>query len=205
MRVVAGTARGRRLAAPPGDRVRPTSDRVREAVFNALTSLDVLAGAEVLDLFAGTGALGIEALSRGAAAATFVEADQRALAVLRQNLEATGVADRATVHAGDALAFARHRAPTRPWDIVFCDPPYRFDRWEELLGLLRAGLVVVESGREREPVPAWVLERRRRYGSTVVDFLVPEAPERTVGEARPGCPAVGAGGHAGDEPAPDEE
>lgn len=101
MRVVAGTARGRRLAAPPGAVTRPTPDRVREAVFNSLNSLGVLSGCRVLDLYAGTGAMGIEALSRGAAHAVFVERHPEALAALRANLAATGLADRAAVVAAD--------------------------------------------------------------------------------------------------------
>lgn len=101
MRVVAGTARGRRLAAPPGAVTRPTPDRVREAVFNSLHSLGVLPGCRVLDLYAGTGAMGIEALSRGASAAVFVERHPEALAALRANLAATGLEDRAAVVAAD--------------------------------------------------------------------------------------------------------
>lgn len=101
MRVVAGTARGRRLAAPPGAVTRPTPDRVREAVFNSLNSMRVLSGCRVLDLYAGTGAMGIEALSRGAAHAVFVERHPEALAALRANLAATGLADRAAVIAAD--------------------------------------------------------------------------------------------------------
>ena len=101
MRVVAGTARGRRLAAPPGAVTRPTPDRVREAVFNSLHSMGVLPGCRVLDLYAGTGAMGIEALSRGASAAVFVERHPEALAALRANLAATGLEDRAAVVAAD--------------------------------------------------------------------------------------------------------
>ena len=101
MRVVAGTARGRRLAAPPGAVTRPTPDRVREAVFNSLNSMGVLSGCRVLDLYAGTGAMGIEALSRGAAHAVFVERHPEALAALRANLAATGLDDRAAVVAAD--------------------------------------------------------------------------------------------------------
>lgn len=101
MRVVAGTARGRRLAAPPGAVTRPTPDRVREAVFNSLHSLGVLPGCRVLDLYAGTGAMGIEALSRGASAAVFVERHPEALAALRANLAATGLEDRAAVVTAD--------------------------------------------------------------------------------------------------------
>lgn len=111
MRVVAGAARGRKLTAPPGAVTRPTPDRVREAVFNSLHSLGVLPGCQVLDLYAGTGAMGIEALSRGAASAVFVERDPEALAALRANLAATGLEDRAAVVAADVDDYLR--APNR--------------------------------------------------------------------------------------------
>src|SRR5438093_104252 len=103
MRVVAGTARGRRLQAPPGRDVRPTSDRVREAVFSSLASLDVIEGATVADLFAGSGAMGVEALSRGAASATFVDSSAAAVAAIRANLADTGLAGTATVVRADVL------------------------------------------------------------------------------------------------------
>src|SRR5437870_4293923 len=99
MRVVAGTARGRRLDAPPGTATRPTSDRVRESVFNSLGSLDLVVGATVVDLFAGSGAMGIEALSRGAERATFVESDAAAARVITANLERCGLSDRGRVVA----------------------------------------------------------------------------------------------------------
>ena len=120
MRVVAGAARGRRLAAPPGAVTRPTPDRVREAVFNSLNSLGVLPGCRILDLYAGTGAMGIEALSRGASDAVFVERHPEALAALRANLAATGLEDRAAVVAADVDDYlkAPHRllaaSPARP-------------------------------------------------------------------------------------------
>ena len=117
MRVVAGRLGGRRLRAPRGRDTRPTSDRVREALFSMLGPLD---GARVLDLYAGSGALGIEALSRGAASALFVERDRRALAALRRNLDDVGV--EAEVRNQDALRFIAH--PEGVFDLVFCDPPY---------------------------------------------------------------------------------
>ncbi len=168
MRVVAGTARGRRLRSPAGRDVRPTSDRVREAVFNALGSLGAVEGATVLDLFAGSGALGVEALSRGAAAATFVDDDPRALAAVRANLDATDLAVRATVVRSEALAFLA--TGPGPFDLALCDPPYRFDRWGEVWAAVPAALVVVESDREVDPPGGWEVLRVRRYGSTVVTF-----------------------------------
>ena len=117
MRVIAGQFRGRRLQAPVGARTRPTADRVREALFSMLGDLS---GVRVLDLYAGSGALGIEALSRGAESAVFVERDRQALAALRRNLEAVG-AD-AEVRSQDALRFIAR--PEGVFDLVFCDPPY---------------------------------------------------------------------------------
>lgn len=165
MRVVAGSAKGRRLNAPDGLGVRPTGDRVREAVFDMLGSLDVVEGRRVADLFAGTGALGIEALSRGAAAATFVERDQAALDVIRTNLVVTGLYARATVVPGDALDWA---ATAPRVDVALVDPPYAFDEWPALLASISAGTLVAESDRELDLGPRWVALRARRYGGTVV-------------------------------------
>jgi 16S rRNA (guanine966-N2)-methyltransferase len=168
VRVVAGVARGRRLDAPEGSGTRPTADRVREATFNALGSLGVVEGARVLDLFAGSGALGIEALSRGAAAVTFVDNDARSLAAVRRNLDATGLAAGATVVRGDALRFEGG-----PFELALLDPPYAFDdaAWDRLLTALDADVAVLESDRE-VPVPEpWRLLRAKRYGGTVVSIV----------------------------------
>lgn len=171
MRVVAGTARGRRLVAPKGTATRPTSDRAREAAFNALGSLGAVEGASVLDLFAGSGALGIEALSRGAAGATFVDADPRAVAAIRQNLAATGLEGRATVVQSEALRYLAG-APA-PVDLALLDPPYATDdaAWTGLLGALDAEVAVLESDREATPPPPWEMLRVRRYGDTVLTFV----------------------------------
>jgi 16S rRNA (guanine966-N2)-methyltransferase len=176
VRVVAGSARGRPLRAPPGDRVRPTSDRVREATFNALGSLGLVEGARVLDLFAGTGALGIEALSRGADRAWFVDDDARSLAVVRANLAATGLGERARVIRADVIAWlAGDGAPADTtefrFDLALVDPPYRFDRWAELLAMLPAPWAVAESDRPLPEPPGWRPVRTRRYGGTVTTFL----------------------------------
>lgn len=173
MRVIGGSSRGRRLAAALPPRVRPTSDRVREAAFDILGSMGGVEGLHVADLFCGSGALGIEALSRGAESATFVDRDPAALAAVRANLDAVGL-DHARV------TLVRAALPTwleagEVFDLVLCDPPYRFDRWEELLGSLRAGTAVLESS---EPVPVpegWLDARVRRYGGTLVTVLQPAA------------------------------
>ena len=172
MRVIAGELRGRRLTAPAGSTTRPTSDRVKEATFNALGSLGAIEDATVLDRFAGSGALGIEALSRGAAHCRFVEVDRSALAALRGNLDALGLGpDRATVQAADLAADAG------PWDLALLDPPYAFDGWNALLSGLRAELAVCESGRSIEVPDGWVLVREKSYGATVVSIMQRETRE----------------------------
>jgi 16S rRNA (guanine966-N2)-methyltransferase len=172
MRVVAGSARGRTLVAPAGARTRPTTDRVREAVFNALWSRGALDGARAVDLFAGSGALGIEALSRGAAHATFVETDREALRAIRRNLEVCGLADRAAVVAVPVERWlAGLAAGDTPFDLAFCDPPYAFDGWPALLGALPAALVVAEAAEPVAPPAGWSLVREARYGGTWVGFL----------------------------------
>jgi 16S rRNA (guanine966-N2)-methyltransferase len=179
MRVVAGEAKGRRLVAPPGPATRPTSDRVREAVFNVLGSLGVVEGATVVDLFAGSGALGIEALSRGATHATFVEQERQALATIRDNLAATGMADRATVVHDDAVRWVA--GPRSSVDLVLCDPPYAFDRWPVLLAGLHhlTSMIVLETGADLdlEALDApWEILRVKRYGGTVVTAARPADP-----------------------------
>jgi 16S rRNA (guanine966-N2)-methyltransferase len=177
MRVVGGTARGRPLVAPAGRQTRPTADRVREAIFNALWSRGALDGARVVDLFAGSGALGIEALSRGAAHATFVDSDRAARGAIDRNLEACGFADRAQIVAMpverfldtlDSLATASEEPP---FDLALCDPPYTFDGWPRLLAARPAPLVVAESGAPVEAPEGWDLVREARYGSAWVGFL----------------------------------
>ena len=121
MRIIAGEWRGRAIDAPPGQATRPTADRVREALFSMLTSrIGSFEELRVADLFAGSGALGLEALSRGAAAATFVESDAHAAAAIRRNAERLGASERARVIAGSALALSK----SEPFDLIFADPPY---------------------------------------------------------------------------------
>lgn len=171
MRVISGTARGRRLVAPEGASTRPTPDRVREATFNALGSLGAVVDANVLDLFAGSGAMGIEALSRGAAHATFVDHDRAALRAIEANLAACGLTARATVVASTVERFvAGAAAGAQRWDLALLDPPYAFtdDAWLDLLDDLPVDLAVLESGREVEPPFGWAVLRTKRYGSTHV-------------------------------------
>lgn len=167
MRVVAGTAKGRRLVAPAGLTTRPTSDRVREAIFNTLYSLRDIEGATVLDLFAGSGAMGIEALSRGAAKATFVDSDRAAIAAINANLSVTGFeGDQADVRQANAETYAADRV-----DIVFADPPYAFGGWQALLEGLAADLVAAESDRPIDPAAGWGVLKVKHYGTTVVTLM----------------------------------
>jgi 16S rRNA (guanine966-N2)-methyltransferase len=167
VRVVAGSAKGRRLVAPDGGDTRPTGDRVREALFNALFSLDdAVDGAQVLDLFAGTGALGIEALSRGAAHVTFVEKARGALSIIETNVQATGVADRSTIVRADVLSWLQ--VVPRTVDLVLADPPYAFEAWPLLLAHLDSPLLVIESNRVVDLGDRWDVVRTKQYGSTVV-------------------------------------
>lgn len=172
MRVVAGTYGGRRLVAPPGATTRPTSDRVREALFSILG--ESVHGARVLDLFAGSGALGIEALSRGAASAVFVDHSARAIASVRANLAALGIdADVRRMDARAALRAASAR--TEAYDLVFLDPPYRRaaelgrDLSGALVAVLAPGARVVSESDRRDPLALELpLAVQRRYGDTVI-------------------------------------
>jgi len=167
MRVVAGELGGRRLVTPPGTATRPTTDRVREAIFNSLGSAGLLEGALVADLFAGSGAVGIEALSRGADRCVFVERDRAALDALNDNLDALDLRDRSKVLASDAMSVVA----TIDADIVFADPPYDFDAWHDLIGRVNADIVIAESGAVVAAPPGWEVTREKKYGRTRVTFL----------------------------------
>ncbi len=166
MRIIAGEKRGATIAAPPGLATRPTGDRVREAAYNLIGPVN---DATVLDLFAGSGALGLEALSRGAASVTFVESDRGAARVISENLTKLKLTG-ARVAAEDVLWFLKREA--RTYDLILVDPPY--GEWEELEPrlaellpprLARDGLLVVETGARTEPSLPLALRTSRRYGS----------------------------------------
>jgi len=177
VRVIGGEFRGRRLSAPAVTSVRPTSDRVREAIFDILFSLGGVDGLLVADLFAGSGAMGIEALSRGAASVTFVDQSPEALAAVRANLASVGLGDAerdgdATVTRADAASWAPTTASR--YDLVLCDPPYDYDGWASLVATLPADLAILESGSEIPAPPGWGIIKTRRYGGTIVTVARPE-------------------------------
>lgn len=176
VRVVAGRFRGFRVETCQGLGVRPTADRVKEALFSILDPR--LPDSVVVDCFAGTGSLGIEALSRGASQVTFVENDRESLAVLRGNLERLPEPRNWSVIQGDGLQPAQWRATGLPADLILADPPYRKGMGEELLqkldeaaSLRREGLLVLEHEKNTEPEhPRWEVVDRRRYGDTALSF-----------------------------------
>ncbi len=199
-RIIGGSARGRRLKTPPGTRTRPTSDRVREALFSSLESeLGTLAGVRFLDLFAGSGAVGLEASSRGAGSVVLVEHDRATAALIRANATALGL-EHATVHAikAERLAETHANQPGTGFDVVFADPPYGMETeavGAVLTGLLHAGLVsdgtvvVVERPRRGDP---WVWPmglkgmREKRYGETMLYYgQITGSPDSRPG-SRPG-------------------
>ncbi len=173
MRIIAGEWRGRKLAAPKGDGTRPTADRTRETLFAMLTSrLGDFEGLQVADLFAGSGALGLEALSRGAEACLFVEQDRAAVEVIRANIAALGAGTRARVEAGSVMAL---RAASKPLDLILADPPYRSGAGEVALDrLLRLGWIGPET---------WIALETAFNEDIAIKGLVAET-ERRVGKGK---------------------
>jgi 16S rRNA (guanine966-N2)-methyltransferase len=167
MRIIAGEFRGRALKPPADRRVRPTADRVREAWFSILAP--EIPGAQVVDLFAGSGALGLEALSRGAAWVDFVELASASLTALRANIAALDVEDRVRVHRGDALRFVE-RLSLRAYDVALADPPYDTGQAERLVELYRARPFAVVLGVEHRGASPLPGDETRRYGDVALTF-----------------------------------
>ena len=189
MRVIAGSHRGRRLSGPEGTALRPTSDKVRQAIFSILGSQ--VSGGRFLDLYAGTGAVGIEALSRGASAVTFVESDPKAVQLLQKNLRTCQLLDQAQVHPGRTAAFLDQKDWwSGPYDVLFADPPYAaLDELEIMTHICRPGLlskcatVIIEQD-SRTALPASIdhaaLVRRYVYGDTTLYLYGLSASESTA-------------------------
>lgn len=173
MRVIAGRFKGRRLSAPTWDGLRPTSDKLRETLFNILAPR--IEGARVVDAFAGTGAVGIEALSRGAAHVTFIDRDRRAAALIAANVDACGAAADYTIETGDVATMLREHATA--FDVIWLDPPYDHDSYDALEAaagaLAPGGLVVLERATRREPAVPVSLTRIRdvKSGDSALTFL----------------------------------
>jgi 16S rRNA (guanine966-N2)-methyltransferase len=196
MRITGGFLRSRVLRAPRGAATRPTSDRVREGLFGILTSAAAVEGARVLDLYAGTGALAFEALSRGAARAVLVESSREALAAVRANVAALAVAERAHVMEADVRSAMRRIARAGPFDLVLADPPWAAVDTGEAAGVLaqlvsagglaeRALVVLEHSARSSAPaIEGLVVDDARRYGDAALTFYKPAillAPPSTRG------------------------
>jgi 16S rRNA (guanine966-N2)-methyltransferase len=180
LRVIAGSAKGRRLASVPGEGTRAITDRVKESLFNLIGPSIV--GVGVLDLFAGTGSVGIEALSRGAACVTFVDVAHSAIQTITRNLRETGLEDRAVVIRGDSFHYVKHYAGP-PYDLVYIAPPQYRDLWADALLTVEGtsilsprGLVVVQiHPKEERALALKAIEQthKRQYGSTVLCFYKP--------------------------------
>jgi len=203
MRIIGGSAGGRRIVAPQGSVTRPTSDRAREAIFNSLAARGLPDGLVVVDAWCGSGAMGIEALSRGAARAIFVEVSPGALDAVRQNLATCGVGDRATLVRADALEWLGRTGGAGPddrFDLLFADPPYEFDDWqlvaEASCGWACCSWVVAESDRQVDLAPSFSTVRTRRYGRAWITLAT--ASEGLPVEPSPSAPP--AGGPTPDDP-----
>ena len=168
LRIIAGEFKGRRLKAPSGRTVRPTGDRVKEAWFSILQQS--IPDARVLDLFAGSGALGFEALSRGAVAVDFVENHQASLAAIRDNAATLKVEDRVTIHRMDAVRFAERLQPAQ-YDVAFADPPYASDEAERLVTVFRTTPFARAFSIEHAADKALPGDDTRRYGDTAITFV----------------------------------
>lgn len=179
VRVISGSARGLRLRVPKGNKTRPTADRVKETIFNLLTG--IVPGASVLDLFAGSGALGIEALSRGARWATFFERDREALTLIRDNLVRSKLVERATLICATVPSKRPVDSPAIPFDLVFLDPPYEQNLvtptlcWLEQSGVLSPGARIVVEHSAKEEMPSILQNlkpsRQKHFKETTVTLL----------------------------------
>ena len=202
-RIISGAAGGVRLTSVPGDNTRPTTDRVKESLFSKLESYDIIRGARVLDAFGGSGALGCEALSRGAASVTLLDTYPKAVAVIRKNIAAvekamgctgSGPSDAtgSVAHVQQSQALTYVKSASGPWDLVFVDPPYAVpneqvsELLEELTSKLAEGAVIVVERSSRDPEPVWgeglYCFSTRQHGETVLYYVEPDEVEEQAGD-----------------------
>ena len=195
-RIISGAAGGVRLASVPGDNTRPTTDRVKESLFSKLESYDIIRGARVLDAFGGSGALGCEALSRGAASVTLLDTYPKAVAVIRKNVaaveKAMGRTGSSSTRVQQSQALTYVKSASGPWDLVFVDPPYAMpnehvsEMWEALTPKLAEGAVVVVERSSRDPEPVWgeglYCFSTRQHGETVLYYVEPDEVEEQAGD-----------------------
>lgn len=178
MRIISGQAKGRRLSAPKSLAVRPTTARVRKSLFDIIEARFELRDAVVLDLFAGSGALGIEALSRGASFADFVDVSNKSISAIRENLRNLDLGSCASLHRSDARTYlARTSFDPERYDLVFCDPPYDFSDWGSLFQLLPKKAVIIVEAQSQLFMQGWCVVTFRNYGSTVVTVMTADKTE----------------------------
>ena len=195
-RIISGAAGGVRLASVPGDNTRPTTDRVKESLFSKLESYDIIRGARVLDAFGGSGALGCEALSRGAASVTLLDTYPKAVAVIRKNVAAVektmGRTGSSSTRVQQSQALTYVKSASGPWDLVFVDPPYAMpneqvsELLEALTPKLAEGAVVVVERSSRDEEPVWgeglYCFSTRQHGETVLYYVEPDEAEEQAGD-----------------------
>ena len=195
-RIISGAAGGVRLASVPGDNTRPTTDRVKESLFSKLESYDIIRDARVLDAFGGSGALGCEALSRGAASVTLLDTYPKAVAVIRKNVaaveKAMGRAGSSSTRVQQSQALTYVKSASGPWDLVFVDPPYAMpneqvsELLEALTPKLAEGAVVVVERSSRDAEPVWgeglYCFSTRQHGETVLYYVEPDEVEEQAGD-----------------------
>ena len=195
-RMISGAAGGVRLVSVPGDNTRPTTDRVKESLFSKLESYDIIRGARVLDAFGGSGALGCEALSRGAASVTLLDTYPKAVAVIRKNVaaveKAMGRTGSSSTRVQQSQALTYVKSASGPWDLVFVDPPYAMpneqvsELMEALTPKLAEGAVVVVERSSRDAEPVWgeglYCFSTRQHGETVLYYVEPDEAEEQAGD-----------------------
>ena len=174
IRIVAGAAKGRKIKVPENAKVRPTTDRAREAVFNSLYSLGAPENQRVLDLFAGSGAMGLESLSRGADFVTFVDYSKDSIKTVHENLNTLEFTERAELVRFDSLTYLKTEYPKQSYDLVFLDPPFAFTEWDSMLNLLKeSSILVIESNREIETDKnLWKVAKSAKYSSTYIKVCI---------------------------------